>query len=373
MRVLLIILAVLATLFVGTALVAPLVAEAVVDRVLATLPDYEAGVEDADVSLTGVAALDGLVIAKPGVDHPFVAVDRIEIRPRFGALLRGDRIADVHVEGLVVNYVLGQDAERSQTSIDADWIRRRVEAFPTTVDHLTVRNAALHYRDHAASPDVHLVVDALEVDGTNLANLAGSDEWLFGEIVAHGRVEEHGTVEAHLRLDPYADAPRFTLDAEVRGVPLAAIGDALEAYANFDAEQGTFSAVTHLEARDGAYSGVVTPTVHDLEVVGEREPRREGPLRAIWEAVVGTAADAVDAVTRGEDVVKADLEVSGRFGEDPALVEVLELLPRAWFGALTRAVRVGGRAADEAVEGATEAGRAAEPERAKSKRNRQRN
>lgn len=372
MRILAIVLGAVLLLVVAVGVAAPLVLEGVANDVLATIPDYEARVDDADVSLFGgFAALDGLSVARPGLDSPFVAADRVEVRPVLGALLRGDRIADVTVDGLAIHYVLGVDEARSQLAIDPEWLRRQVERFPATLDGLTVRGGTFHYRDDAASPDVHLVIGDLEVDGANLANLERSEEPLFGRIEVRGRLEGGGRVTAHVRVDPYAEEPRFVVDARIAQVPLAAMNDALRAYGDFDVSSGTFSVTSRVVAEHGAYSGVATPELEDLVVVGRGEARAEKQpaLRRVWEALVGTAKDAAEVVTRGQDdEIETVVRFSGRFDEDPALVEILEVLPAAWFGSLERAVRAGSAAVEEAARGATEAGQAAERERGDRRR-----
>jgi hypothetical protein len=355
MRLVLIVALFAAVVLVVARIAAPVVAELLIDRVLATAPGYDGDVAEVDLStFGGWGAVRDLTLVRDtdAVPEPFVTIERAEVRPHLRSWLRGDRVVDVRIDGLVVQYVLGPTPAESQTEIDPEWVASLIERYPVTVDTVEVGSSAFHYRDRAASPDVHVVVEPVEV---------------------RGRVEEGGTLTATARVDPYAEAPRFELNAWVEDVPLAALADVLQAYARFDAEAGTFSVTTHLEAEGGRFSGVARPKVEDLRVRRRGEADREDQSvgRVAWEMAVGLAKDVAEAVSPGEDQIAVEVPIRGEFGgEQPALLEVLRVLPNAWFGALERAAATGLEATEAAGEAAVEAGRAAEPERAEPRRRR---
>lgn len=353
----------LAFVLIVGALLAPALGERAANRVLATVPGYGGAIAALDIGwLSGSAVVHGLVLERPGIAEPFVAVERLEIRPHVGAWLRGKRIVDVAIDGLAIHYVVGRDAARSQTELDARWIRSQLTRFPVTVDRVVVRDAQFRYRDDAASPDVDLEIRALGVEAENFANLARAPDPLFGRIRVQGVVEGDGRLAASARVDPYARAPRFVADATVDGLPLTKINDALRAYLRVDAEGGTFSVDTDLEGRDGSFSGRAEPRLAGVALRKDRD--REPPLRALWESVVGLAEKVGEAVTPGKDAVEVGVPVRGTFGDEPAVLTVVRALPRAWLGALARALDVGAEAAGEAAKGATEAGKAVRSERA---------
>jgi hypothetical protein len=331
-RVALLLVAALALFAVAVWVVAPIVAERVADGVLATMPGYDAGVERAELTRRGIA-LDGVRVVRPGVEPPFVEIERVEIQPRLREWLRGDRAVAVAVDGITVNWIRGVDAARSQTAIDADWIRRQARRLPVDLDRVTVRVGAFHYRDRAASPDVHVVVESLWAEATGLSEPPLPDERLPGRIEVRARVAGQGSLSATASLDALASEPTFVLDSHLADVPLVALDDALRAYAGLDVSSGLASVTSRVDASGGRYHVVARSEIEGLEVVGRGEARHEGEL---------------DTTVR----------VSGELGDRPALVELLEVLPAAWFGSLVRATSAAGASAEETAEGAAAAARA---------------
>jgi hypothetical protein len=366
MRWVLIIAIALLCLFIGGRVATPFIAEKVTDDLLSTMPGYEADVEDVDVSLLGAwSSLDGLVVRRPGaaVSEPFLAVNRVIIRPHLRSWLRGDRVVDMALEGVQVHYVLGPDEASSQTEVDAEWVRELVGRYPVTVDALSMREVEIHYHDVAASPDVHLKVE-LEGEGRNFANLQQRPEPLFADLELRGRVEEQGTLVSQARLDPYAVPPAFEMTSEVRGVPLTALSDATRAYGRFDAEAGTFSVTTKLKGEGGRFEGAATPEVDDVKIVRPEDLSEKKPvLEKAWEVAVGAAAQVAEAISPGKDEIELTVPIQGEFGEEPALLQLLRALPEAWFGSLTRAVGEGAEAGEELAEGAEATAEATERER----------
>lgn len=361
------ILAVLAVLLVVGLLAGPPIAARIIRGVLATAPGYDTSLEGVALRpFRGEAVLHGITFRRAGgtIEEPFLAVDRITVRPVIGAWLRGDRVADVAIEGLVVNVVIGPNEAESQTEIDADWLVPTIEKFPATVDRLVVRGGTITYADTAASPAVKLVVHDLEVDGTNLANRAQSAEELFATVDVRGRVMESGALTAHVAVDPYADAPRFDLASELSSLQMTELNDALRAYGNFDVAAGTFAVTTNIEAKDGAFSGTATPKATDLKIHSPEDRNDKLPQRAL-EAVVGVARTVGEILTPGpKDQIRADVPIRGEFGDTPALLAMLRVLPDAWFGSLKHAAGEGLEAGREAAEGAEGVQDAVEPERA---------
>jgi hypothetical protein len=345
----------LVALLIAVQVAAPFVAGEVARRTLGTVPGYTATVGSVTPSLLGQVILRDLRFVRDTgkIREPFLVVDRIRIRPVLGDWLRGRRVVNVVVDGFAVNLVIGPTEAETQTAIDPEWIVRQVAKFPATVDALTMGGTA-RYLDTAASPDVDLAIRDVVVDGTNLANRSGSAEPLFGAVDVAGRVMTTGALSASVRVDPYAPVPTFDLVAHLRDLELREIDRALRAYGRFDVKAGRLSVATHIRARDGGYVGVARPVVTDLKVGTADDDGGKKPNLA-WQAVVGLAAKIGEALTGGgKDTIAVDLPIRGTFGEVPAPIEMLKVLPNAWFGAFTRAADASigaGRAAEEAAGG----------------------
>ena len=335
-----VLLAVVVLLFVAIVVV-PIVALRIVNGVLATAPDYVATAADFDLlPLEGAVAVDGIRFVRPEVPDasPFLEVQRVVVTPHLGTMLRGDRIVDVVVEAPTLTYVVGPTAATSQTGVDPEWVAAVLREYPVTLDHLSIVRGTVNYHDVAASPDVALALTALDVEGTNLANLTHSQEEKFAHVTAKADVLESGALELDMDLAPYEQAPTFTLNANVRHVPLVRMNSALRAYGGFDVQAGRASSAIAMTAADGAYSGKVEPVLADVEVVELDDEIDKKPLRVAWEAIVGTVKDVAEIVSPGpKDQVRLPVELHGRFDGPSLIGNLVTILPQAWFGSLLHA------------------------------------
>ncbi|MEQ1506037.1 MAG: DUF748 domain-containing protein, partial [Myxococcota bacterium] len=255
-------------------------------------PDYDAAVDDVDLSvLGGAVTLRRIRLVREGgaIDEPFVAIDAVRVRPLLAEAIRGSRVADVDIDGLSLTYRIGVTEADSQTGIDGAWLTALVERFPATVDHLTIHDGAFRYIDVAASPDVRLGVDELELVGSNLANRDRLDQALFASLALTGTTTGGGRLVGEIALDPYGDTPRFDASIRVTGIAVPALADAANAYARVVPTAGSLTITTTLRGEGGRFSGVATPVVSGLAVepIAEAVHDREPALKVAWQAVVG--------------------------------------------------------------------------------------
>jgi hypothetical protein len=323
--------------------VVPIVALRFLNGVLATVPGYAASAADLDLlPLEGAVAVDGIRFVRSEVPDasPFLEIQRVVVTPHLGTMLHGDRIVDVVLEAPTLTYVVGPTPATSQTGLDPEWVAAVLRKYPATIDHLRIVRGTVSYHDVAASPDVALSITGLDVIGTNFANLTHVPQEKFAHLSAKGKVLESGELALDMDLAPYEQAPTFTLHADVRHVPLVRMNSALRAYGDFDVQAGTASVAIDMTAAKGGYSGKVDPVLTDVKVVElSHEPElKKHPLRLAWEAIIGTAKDVAEIVTPGpNDQVRLPLEIHGRF-DGPSLVSnLVDILPKAWFGSLLHA------------------------------------
>ena len=334
----------LAVLAFVVVVVVPIVALRFVNGVLATAPDYAARAADFDLlPLEGAVAVDSIRFVRPEVHDasPFLEIQRVVVTPHLGTLIHGDhRIVDVVLEAPTLTYVVGRTPATSQTGFDPEWVAAVLRQYPVTLDHLRIVRGTVSYHDVSASPDVVLPLTDLDVIGTNFANLTRVPQEKFAHLTATGNVLESGALDLDMDLAPYQKAPTFTLQADVRHVPLVRMNNALRAYGNFDVQAGSASVAIAMTAADGGYSGKVDPVLTDVKVVKLRdEPElKKHPVRFAWEAIIGTAKDVGEIVTPGpNDHVRLPVEVHGRLDGPSLLTNLVDILPKAWFGSLLHA------------------------------------
>ena len=129
-----------------------------------------------------------------------------------------------------------------------------------------------------------------EVEGvaTNLTNRSTPGIELPAAVRATASLPGGGSFMLDATLAPLAQRPTFEIATSVENVALRGLNDVLKAYANVDAEGGSFSAYAELAAKNGAFEGYVKPLFKDIEVAKWRES--EGLGRRLWEGIVQLAA-----------------------------------------------------------------------------------
>jgi hypothetical protein len=330
----------LAVLAFVVVIVVPIVALRFVNRVLATVPDYAASAADLDLlPLQGAIAVDGIRFVRPEVHDasPFLEIQRVVVTPHLGTLIHGDhRIVDVVLEAPALTYVVGATPATSQTGIDPEWVAAVFQKYHITLDGLRLTNGTVAYHDIAAKPDVTLALTGLDVEGTNLANLAGSQEEKFAHVNVKGDVLESGALEAQVDLASYKQPLTFTLDANVRHVPLVRMNSALRAYGGFDVGAGTAMVAMSLTSTEGAYSGKADTVLTHVKFAasgGESEPKKKIGQVA-QEAVMGVGKDVAEVASKGEDQIRVPLKFHGKIDGASLIGNPVGLMPKTWFSAL---------------------------------------
>ena len=332
------VLAVVVVLFV-LVVVAPIVALRVVNGVLATAPNYVASAADLHLlPLEGSVAVDGIRFVRPEVPDasPFLEVQRVVVTPRLGPLLRGDLIADVVVDAPTLTVVVGPTQATSQTGIDPEWVAAVWRDYPVIFDHLRLVRGTVNYHDVAAKPDVALALTGLEVEGTNLANLAESAEEKFAHLTAKAAVLESGSLEAEIDLASYMQALTFTLQANVARVPLVRMNSALRAYGGFDVGAGSATVALALTATDGDYSGKAETVLTHVKFAAPdeaSEPKKK-PFQFAQEAMMGAGKDVAEVASKGDDQIRVPIKVHGHLDGLSLIGDLTGVVPKTWFGSL---------------------------------------
>jgi hypothetical protein len=147
-----------------------------------------------------------------------------------------------------------------------------------------------------------------------MAGLTNERQGRNATLEASARVMDQGRASLNVRADPLAEAPSFDLHAELQGVDLPSINPILRWQTGMDVERGTFTVVSELDAKGGAFTGYVKPFIGDLKMLKPADLKK--PLKAVKEAVVGAVA-AVLKNKKTEDVA-TKVPVKGGF-EDPKI------------------------------------------------------
>jgi hypothetical protein len=273
----------------------PIAVQRYVNRTLDRIPEYDGRIGDVDLHLwRGAYEIEDVSLVKTTgqVPVPLFASPKVDLSVEWGQLWKGRFVGEVALDRPEINFAAAPTPDGQQGAVDSSWIDRVTELFPLKLDKVRVHGGRIRYHDFYSDPKVHLELADVEAVATNLTNRPTPDLALPAGVEATGRLEGGGVLKLQANLAPLADEPTFTLDSSFEGVPLPALNDLLKAYANVDAEKGTFSAYIEVAARDGAFEGYVKPLLKDVEFAKWRENESLG--RRLWENIVQLAAKVLE-------------------------------------------------------------------------------
>lgn len=195
---------------------------------------------------------------------------------------------------------------------------------PLRVRRLAVKNARLRLVANSEPQRPTLVLRDLSLTIENLA----TREALFrgGPAVLGLRAGfERGELVAFATMDPLAERATLALEAELRGLALAAVSDYLDAKLGVETTHGQFSATASLRAIDGELKGAIRPKV----VNPEFEPAHD-TLKSWAKATLADLGEmvALDEIG-GRDAETAVVPLEGTFTQPkpqfvPAVLSLLQ-------------------------------------------------
>jgi Domain of Unknown Function (DUF748) len=349
---------ILALLLVVRALL-PIAVQRYVNRTLNSIPGYRGHIGDVDLHLwRGAYEIEDVSLVKTEgkVPAPLFSSPTVDLSVEWRQLWKGKLVGEVVLEEPQINFVSGPTADAKQGHVDAAWIDRVKDLFPLKLNRIRVHRGNVHYRDFHSEPKVDLVLGEVEGVATNLTNEPTPGLELPAAIHVKAVPPGGGSFVLDGKLAPLANDPTFSIDTTMERVPLPALNDFLKAYANVDAEGGTFSAYSELAAKDGGFQGYVKPLLKDVQVAKWRQDESLG--RRVWEGIVQLAAKVLE--NSEKEQVATRIPLSGRFDKpQPDLWATIGgLLRNAFVQALMPGIEgsigvpgEGGKKADSGMKG----------------------
>lgn len=312
-RTWLIIAGVFVAVLIAIRLALPTVVLRYVNRTLTHLDGYNGHVADIDISLwRGAYQIKGLAIEKTGgkVPVPFLETPLIDLSVEWKALLHGSIVAEIELSEPKLNFVNSKSPEKSQSKVDKSWTDTVRELVPFEINRFAIDDGQVHYRDFEADPRVDIFVQKLNVVARNLTNSESFDKSLYATFDGSALAMGSGKIHFKGSVDPYAHKPTFQFDFAMNGLQAKQLNPFLKAYANVDAEAGTVSVDTSVEAKKGRFNGYVKPFIKDLKVLNWDE-EKEGFFQKLWEGVVQVIGDVLE--NHKKDQIATKIPLSGSF------------------------------------------------------------
>lgn len=272
----------------------PVVVKNFVNDTLQGLNGYSGSVDDIDISLwRGAYQIKGLNIVKTGgkVPVPFVEAAQIDLSVQWKALIFDQSIvAEIELDSPKLNFVNSKSPAKSQSKVDESWTETVRKLTPFEVNLVTIHDGQVHYRDLESEPRVDIFIQHLEATAHNLTNSQDLGGTMYATVDANALAMGSGKVRLHARADPYADQATFETTFRLDGLQIKQLNSFLKAYANVDAEKGTFSLDAQFSAKNGKFNGYAKPFVKDLQLVNWKDEDK-GFFGKVWETMVGAVAD----------------------------------------------------------------------------------
>lgn len=304
---------VLAALLLAARAAAPVFVQRYANRVLDRTEGYRGSIGDVDLSLwRGSYSIQDVEIEKSTgkVPVPFFRARTVDLSLEWRALFDGSLVGEVWLEEPQLNFVAGPTRAGGQTGAEADWRKTVRDLLPVKLNRITVRNGAVHFRNFTSDPPVDVYLRDVDLVVRNLTNSLD----LAGDLVARAsgtaRPMGAGRLSVRLSLDPYADQPTFDVEAQARDLELAPFNDFLRAYARADVQRGKAQIYAELAASSGRFEGYVKPFFENVDVLDlDKEIEEQGVFASLWEALVGTTAEALQ--DQSEDRVATRIPIAG--------------------------------------------------------------
>ena len=305
-----------------------------INQTLEENEDYDAHVEDIDLSLLrGAYIIKGIEISKKdSAETPLEQLNlvNIDLALEWKALFRGRLAGHLIFNQPQIVFSAGdpdslvKDTTRFKTMVE--------QLMPLKVNRFEINNGSIHYIDNHSRPKVDISLEQINVVASNLSNVYDSVNELPSTLSASAIVYE-GNLYVDMKLNALAGHPTFDLDAELKNTNLVLLNDFFKAYGNFTVNQGVISLFSEMAASNGRFEGYVKPIIKDLDVLGP-EDRDENFFQKVWESVVGAAGSVLK--NQKEDQVATKIPIEGTF-ENPEtrlLYAVGEVLRNAFIQAL---------------------------------------
>jgi hypothetical protein len=329
----------LVVLIVAARIAAPYVIKRVVNEQLAALDGYTGSIDDVDLNLwRGAYEVEGIRIDKTGgkVPVPFVAVERLDLGVDWGALFNGSIVARVVLFRPEVNFVKGPTKATSQTGKEADWRETIQELAPFEIESFVIVDGEVHYRDFHAQPRVDVLIDHFNVEVANLTNSEDLSSTRVATIKADGILMHSGRLSLNGDIDPFKKQPTFHVKTRLEKLRIKELNDFLKAYVNVDAQKGTVSIYSEVDAKRGAFRGYVKPLIEGLDILRWKE-EDERPIEKLWEGLVGAVAEVFN--NQAQDRLATRIPLEGRL--DKPEVHTWEAIATVLRNAFIQALRHG--------------------------------
>ena len=305
-----------------------------VNKVLAGIPGYYGHVEDIDIALyRGAYVINGLYLNKLNADTqvPFLNFPKTDISVEWKSIFKGKIVAEIKMLSPQIIYVF-EDQQATNAEGDAaveDWTQAITDLVPLEINHFEVHDGKLAFVQLAATPNVDLSIEKLELTADNLRNVVAKDRVLPSPITASGISFGGGKVQLDGALNIIQEIPDMDINFSLQRANATALNDFTNYYAGIDFESGTVELYSELAIADGYLKGYLKPLLIDTKLIG----KEDGFLETLWEGFIGFFKFAFK--NQRTDTLATEIPISGDLNNIEAGVwpTIGGILKNAWIKA----------------------------------------
>ena len=310
---------------------------------LSDIDGYSGSISDVDINLyRGAYQVDGLQIAKVnnGNQEPFLSIDTLDLSIEWRSLWEGALVGEVILAHPVLNFVTSQedsDTTQNQTGEDVDWQKQLEDFMPLTLNRFEIKDGNVTYRDLSIDPTIDASLDQLYLVANNLSNV-NDTSYLPASLKAKAITIGQGEVDLDMQMNFLRQIPNLKADFKINHVDLTTLNDFIQAYGNFDVQEGEFTMISELSIDDGQLDGYIKPFFENLDVFEFEEDVVEdkGFFGKIWEALVGVGAEVVENQSRDEVATKVPIQGNLNSPSPDVSATVYNVLRNAFVDAIEK-------------------------------------
>jgi hypothetical protein len=326
-------------LLIGIRIALPYVILHFANKKLANMEGYYGHVDDIDLALfRGAYKIKRVFLDKvEGKDTTkFLYIKLTDLAIEWKPIFKGKIVGKVFIDSAVVQITKDKNEPKDIAADTSDFREILTDFMPIEVNRFEMKNSTIVYKDGGSKPPLNMKLTNIHLVALNLQNGYDSSKVLPASIDMTANLYE-GKFNANLKLDPFADQPKFDFNTKLTNTNLVLMNNFLKAYAKFDVSRGTFGLYGEVAAKNGNFNGYVKPIIKDLKVLDLSTD--EGNLgHKLYEGFIGAVAWILK--NKREDQVATKLSFDGKF-KDPKMhigAAIVEVLRNGFIKALRPAI-----------------------------------
>lgn len=251
---------------------------------------YQGHIDDFDLALyRGSYQIQNLKIWKrtSPAEDAFVDIQKIDVSLAWRALLKFKVLADLEVEGAKLIFVDSEDKKKEQLGADGDWKDISGKLLLIELESVVIRNSEVHFLNKDLKVPFEIVLDRIDIRGTNINNTDSKKELLPSTVTAKARFQRSAPLSGNARMNLISRVPAFDANLKLEKFDITKMNSFFRAYGPFTFTSGTFSFYAEVGTKNSRVKGYIKPFFENLDLIDSKE-KFDSPKRFFNEVALAT-------------------------------------------------------------------------------------